>query len=313
MSQAYSEQVNLAAEATAILKTLLMLDRAYGAGYIARLLKADTRFEVRKAYHKELEIYGALDDYSMFRIEDMTYYLLEQGLVQVDNPNFGTLTISEAGRTFLGKPQDLWAKRKEVFTGWWGWTLKTGLRSLRKDAALKLGRQPYELFSNHSLQLMILQRPNTATELLAIPGLLAVDEMLQEQILEEIREVSGKKAVDDVRGIYTKAYSPSHRKVKEMYESGFSVEEIASRRELKASTVRSYLETLHEAGMVDLKPWIEENVEAKSLYKGAEYFRSVEDNQLKPAHEVLGLDYDTLRLCRLYVQQVSEPALRYAS
>jgi ATP-dependent DNA helicase RecQ len=313
MNRAYSEQINLMPDAIQVLKCLLLLDRPYGASYLARLLRGDSRFEVRKLYHKELEIFGSLEDLSSFRIEDLIYYLMEQGLIQVDNATFGTLTISQAGKDYLEAPKDLWAKRKSVFTGWWGYALKQVLRGLRKDAAGKLGKQPYELFSNHALQLMVRQLPNTKVALLAIPGLSELDEVLTEQLLNEIAEISGKKAIDAERGIFTRAYSPSHRKVKEMYESGFSLSEIATRRELKETTVQSYLETLHEAGMLDLKPWIEEKLEAKALYKGTEYFRSVEDSRLKPAHEVLGLDYDTLRLCRLYVQQVGEPMMRYAS
>ncbi|MEM7660219.1 MAG: helix-turn-helix domain-containing protein, partial [Bacteroidota bacterium] len=256
---------------------------------------------------------GSLEELSSFRLEDLVYYLLEQGLIEVENPTYGTLSISAAGKAYLESPQDLWAQRKTVFTGWWGYALKQVLKGLRKDAASKLGKQPYELFSNHALQLMVRKLPSSKIELQAIPGLSELDAVMTEQILNEIAEISGKKAIDAEKGIFTRANSPSCRKVKEMYESGFSVSEIATRRELKETTVQGYLEILHEAGMLDLKPWIEEKLEAKALYKGTEYFRSVEDDRLKPAHEVLGLDYDTLRLCRLYVLKVGEPLMRYAS
>ena len=57
-------------------------------------------------------------------------------------------------------------------------------------------------------------------------------------------------------------------------------------------------------GEIDLRPWIEKNVDSKALYKGAEYFKKVSNPKVKEAFQVLGLDYETLNLCKMYVANV---------
>lgn len=309
----YKPEVNLIHENTQILKTVLLLERKYAAPYIARILMGDSRFDLRKVTHKELETYGALDHLSSFRIEDLVYYLVEQDLLEVDDPQYGTIVISKEGSAWLDDPQDMIVNRKDVYTGWWGFELRMAVRSIRKEAAENLGKRPYELFSNYAIAQMTRELPQTEEELDTIPSMRDLDQAVKLLILTAINQVAEKKNEDANSGIYSKAHSPSHRKVKDLYESGFSLEEIAERRKLQTRTVREYLFTLQKAGMLDLKPWIEQHLDPKILYKGAEYFRTVEDRRLKAAHEVLGMDYDTLALCRDYVDRAGEPGLQYAS
>lgn len=309
----YSSEINLTHEATHILKTVMLLERPYSASYISRILVGDSRFDLRKITHKELETFGALEGISKFRLEDIIYFLIDIDLLEVLDRRYGTLKVPKAGSSWLDAPQDIMVQKKEVFTGWWGLELLLALRSIRKDAADRLGKQAYELFTNYTMACMIHELPQTEEELNQLSGLKDLEPAVKLLILSAINEIVEKKEKDALKGTYSKANSPSHRKVKDLYESGFGLEEIAERRKLQTSTVREYLFTLHEAGKLNLNPWIEQHLDPKVLYKGTEYFRSVDDRRLKPAHEVLGIDYDTLALCRHYAEKVGEPAMRYAS
>ena len=86
-----------------------------------------------------------------------------------------------------------------------------------------------------------------------------------------------------------------------LFEKGFTVEQIASQHELKTGTIQHYLLTLHQAGEIDLIPWIKDQLSTEELEKGSRYFQQHENPKLSQAFADLGLDYDTLRLCRLYV------------
>lgn len=309
----YAQKANLIHEITQILKTVLLLERNYGAGYIARIAMGDSRFDLRKAAHKHLESYGALDSLSNLRIEDIIYYLIDLDFLEVNNEQYGTIAITDEGIAWLDEPQDMHVNRKEVYTGWWGFELRMALRSIRKDAAESADKRPYELFSNHAMVRMIRELPQTEQALDELPGMKTLSQAIKLLILTAINQIIEKKEEDANSGVYTKASSPSHRKVKDLYESGFSLEEIAERRKLQTSTVLQYLFNLEKAGKLDLNPWTEQHIDPKVLYKGAEYFRSVEDRRLSAAHQVLGIDYDTLALCRNYVDRVGEPELKYAS
>ncbi|MEM7373704.1 MAG: RQC domain-containing protein [Bacteroidota bacterium] len=311
--KSFPTDINLQHESMQILKTVLLLDRPYSAAYISRILIGDNRFDLRKVSHKDLETFGALDAHSRFRLEDIIYYLTEEQLLEVTDPQYGTLKITDSGTQWLDNPQNMIVMRKEIFTGWWGFELLLAVRSIRKEAADRLGKQAYELFTNYTIACMIHQLPQDEQSLNALPGISQLEQAVKLLLLTAINQIVEKKEEDAVSGIHSKANSPSHRKVKDLYESGFSLEEIAERRKLQTTTVRKYLFTLHEAGKLDLNPWIEQQLDPKILYKGAEYFRSVDDRRLKPAHEVLGIDYDTLALCRHYAEKVGEPAMRYAS
>ena len=309
----YNPEINLAHEFIQILKTVLLLERPYGASYVARIVTGDTRFELRKVTHKQLETFGSLDEHSKFRTEDIVYHLIESNLLEVTNPQYGTIQITEIGRAWLNEPKDWIVNRKDVFTGWWGVELLTAIRKIRNEAAAQAGKLPYELFSNYAIAKMIHELPETEEGLKKMPGMQNLDQASRLLILAAIHEIIEKKVEDTESGVHSKANSPSHRQVKDLYESGFSLEEIAQRRNLQTQKAREYLFTLHKAGKLDLNPWIEQHLDPKILFKGTEYFRSVDDRRLKSAQEVLGMDYDTLAFCRLYAEKVGEAPLKYAS
>jgi len=65
--------------------------------------------------------------------------------------------------------------------------------------------------------------------------------------------------------------------------------------------VERILQDLHSDEDMNLRAWIENQVSAKVLYKGADYFRKASDQSLGTAHKALGLDMPTLVLSRLYI------------
>ena len=290
-------------ESVQILKTILLLDKSYSAGYLARVLQASEQFPLRNANHKELETYGVLSEHTYGNIADIIDYLIQESLLEVAHPTMGTLKVTAKGEEFLGDPQPLEVNRQNLRKSWYQYELMMKLKELRVQYAAKEELAPYLVFTNFTLRQLITILPETMAEMDEIPGMADQEESLKLQILASISEILEKKSQDDVSGIYSRAHSPSHRKVKEMYESGFDPAEIARRRKLQLGTVRNYLITLHQAGEIDLKPWIEETVDNKALHKAGEYFKQANSPKLKEAHEVLGLDYDTLELCRLYVGQ----------
>ncbi|MEL6673831.1 MAG: HRDC domain-containing protein [Bacteroidota bacterium] len=300
-------------ETTQVLKTVLLLPRAYSASYTVRVLLGDERFPLKDVAHRELETYSSLEDKTFGFVEDLVQYLLRRGFLQIKNTLYGTIEIGESGRSFLDQPEPIAVSRKELRKSWYDYQLLNTLRKLRKEIAEQEGKPPYTVFTNFAIQQILEKRPDSEEALLRIPGLENLPAPQRLILLTEITTLNEKIALDDRTGIYTRAFSPSHRKVKELFESGFELQEIAQRRNLQPNTVSEYLRNLARAGELDLKNWIEKQVESKALHRGAEYFRQAERPRLTEAHQVLGLDYDVLEWCRVYAQAGQEPRAVYAA
>ncbi|MDX2286421.1 MAG: RQC domain-containing protein [Bacteroidia bacterium] len=306
------QDVDLMQEAVTVIKTVLLLDRKYSAGYLSTILRADETFGLRKPAHKSIETYGALEDRSFGYVDNLIQYLLEAGLLRIEKPEYGSIEASEKGISFLTSPEPMVVSSERLRKPWYELDLIRALKQVRKTFADRHGKEPWRVFNNFTLAHIALQMPESETDLAQVPGIQQVPRECRLLILAEVSRIQEKKAQDERTGIYTKAYSSSYRKIKELFTAGLQVEEIASRRNAKPSFVIGALETLHQAGELNIRPWIEQFVDGKTLFRAAEYFRQARYAKLKEAHELLGYDYDTLRLCRVYAQSADEPAVPYA-
>lgn len=296
-----------------MLKTVLLLERSYGAGYLVRILQGDETYGLRQEGHRELETFGLLAEERFSYLDSLLQVLIEDGFLEVKDARYGTVSITQQGRDFLAQPGKLLVLRDRLKKPWHEIEAMRSLRELRKRLAGESGLQPFEVLSNYSIGEISRNLPRSEAELSHLPGLDKVRPFQRKQLIEELRRVNERKDQDDRTGVYTRAYSWSHRKVRELFEGGMDIEEIARRQKLTAEKVVEYLETLHQAGLIDLKPWIESSLDAKTLHRAAEYFRQVKSSLLREAREVLGYDTLTLRLCRVYASRAEEPPMAYAS
>jgi hypothetical protein len=306
-------ELDIAPVAVDILKTVLLLERKYSASYIVRLLKGESRFPLRKEEHGQLETFSSHEAISFMRLTDYIYFLIDLGYLAINNPLYGTLELTTTGRGWLDKNEPLMIDRKQVHSGWCEVQLGIQLKDLRRTTAEQTGNPPYEVFNNHSLELLVRQKPQTENGLKAIPGMKQLSDSLRLMILAAITDMAEKKAKDEQTGMYAKAYSPRARKIKELHEAGFDPEEIGRRQGVDSAEVYNTLESLHIAGELDLRPWIESAVDPKDLHRAATYFKEVNSPKLNDARDVLGMEYKTLQLCRMYVSQVGEPEIEYAA
>lgn len=311
--QTYNRPVDMSLEVKAILKTVLLLERDYAAGYLIRVVQGDTQFALRNESHKELETFGDLQEMFFGKIENLIYFLVKKNLLEVSNEIYGNISITKAGKTYLDTPSPIMISPVQLINNWYEIQLAQSYRRLRKEIALRDGCAPYQLFTNHTLRYMIEQPPHSDEELMEFAGMDKISFEERSMILDEVNRIMALKAIDDKTGIMTKAHSRSAQAICKLYESGMSVSSIAEEREVKITTVREHLFVLHRAGFIDLKPWIEENLDPKILHKGTEYFKQAKTPLLKEAHEVLGYAYEDLRMCKLYAGQFEEVSMKYAS
>ncbi|MEM6346018.1 MAG: helix-turn-helix domain-containing protein [Bacteroidota bacterium] len=301
--------IDVAEKAISVLKTVLLLDKAYSASYLMRLLKGDEQYPLKDEAHKQLETFGVLAEDNFSQIEGLIYYLQKQAYLCVKDESFGNIEASELATEFLGKPKPMLANRRQLTRSWLEAQLHRELRELRKELSESMEVLPYELYNNYAMHLLSTQMPATLEELNAIPAAFTIPDACKLMVLNKIEAARELKVKDERSGgLYTKAHSPSHQAVLRLCEEGCSLEEIAAARSIKPATVRSYLTNLHRTEQLDLSLVIEENLDEKILHRGVEYFSQSGDGRLKTAHESLGIDYESLHWCKLYHEiRGSEP------
>jgi len=291
-----------------VCKTVVLLERSYGADYLSRLLTGFDRFGLRKDEHKELETFGVASDIYSYKVINLIRWMTTAGYLKIVDVDYGNLNITQKGEAFLENPVEIQIPESQLKTPELDVMLELELKQLRREYSEQAEIMPYEVFNNYSMEQIVKVKPEHVTALKMIPGFGQIRiNKYGHAILKAVKRVK-----EDGPGVLLqkKASRQSHQSVKDLFLAGKDIAQIAEERKIKATTIMNYLENLHRAGQIDLCTWIEEQVDPQALHKGTAYFKQTQNPKLEEAFSVLGLDYTTLRMCRLYVANVqSEDAV----
>ncbi|HYX48122.1 MAG TPA: helix-turn-helix domain-containing protein, partial [Ktedonobacteraceae bacterium] len=173
------------------------------------------------------------------------------------------------------------------------------LRALRKRIADELNVAPYVVFADLSLRSMAQRKPQTRAQFAQIPGVGSNKlDMYSEAFMNEIRDYRREKSSQRPKNYDSSVNGGmTHQLTLSLYRQGLSIEEIASQRNLKSSTISSHLTELVEAG---------EAIDINRLVKPEHYnvivdaLRQIGDEFLKPVKDFLGdeYSYEEIRLVR---------------
>lgn len=298
-------QVSITAETTEILKTILLLQDSFAANYLINILRGKKEF-LREEVHAEFETFNSLPGRSGDYLRNVIHVLVQREYLTIEEGTSGKLSISEKGCAFLDHPEEMEVKKRDLRMSTYDYMLLSELRKLRKQLVKAESKPAFRIFTDYTLDRIIDEKPLDLMGLKLVPGFGDYKaNRFGPAVLRVVQQVMDRKQEDDAIRLLKKIRRPSYQNVKALFESGLSEEEIARKRMVKPQTIRTTLLDLDRAGEIDLRPWIEETVSPEVLEKGSEYFQQAEQVRLKDAYETLGLDYDTLRLCRLYVAKLS--------
>ena len=297
---------NVRFAATAIFKTITLLDKRYAADYLDRILRAEDRFGFREEEHKQLETYGLLENFWRSRVQAIMDVLVEDGYLVIKDTTYGNLELSNLANAFMEAPHDMFVESNRLRTAPKDGILFSQLRQLRKQLSDGGGIQPYEVFTNFGLKGLVKNKPSDIASLKEVPGIShAQADRFGQIILSQIKDVEENAwKLITVR----KAHYPSSQEIKVLFDQGKSLQEITEVKGWTEDSVVRTIEALHLAGEINANPWIEKQLDAKAFNKGIKYFQEVENPRLKAAYETLELDYRTLRMCRLYISDVIQIA-----
>ena len=303
---AKSSRLNLKEEARIMLTMVQETGEKYGSSYLLQLLKGDQRYAPKAEAHLSVTGYGTFPEAHPDRLRNILRFLQRRELLRVQDERYGVWALTEAGIAFLQAPHDLWVDYRSLRRKPYEQKLLNELRRLRRELSQSRGVAPFEVFTDYQLESLVALLP---TDVATLTRMGSFDDekvnLYGPALLKLTQAAQAAKTQAAQAQLEKQTKSPAHQATKSLFEAGLSETEIAARREVKPATVRQQLLRLHRAGEINLTPWIEQTVAPEDLAKGGEFFQKQDNPRLKAAFEALGLDYATLRLCRLYVSDLS--------
>ncbi len=295
---------NIKAEAIILFNTILATKQLYGMSYIVRLVRGDRYFELKKAEHEKLPTFGTLTDSYEYKVKNLITWLLKNGYLTITNLQYGSLGLTAKAYLLMHSEEELLIEAADLKTTAENRVLADSLKRIRKDIAEKEEKAVYEIFTDWSMQKLIDEKPKNVTELkLLAPMSESYIDSYAHLFLKAIEMAKSESVVQLQVLLQEKVKMPEYQMIKALFLSGYSIEKIGKERQVELNTVLSYLGDLHKTGEIDLKPWIQQRVDAPVLHKATTFFAQTQGT-FQEALQVLGLDYETLRLAKLYVSKV---------
>ncbi|MFZ2449826.1 MAG: DNA helicase RecQ [Methylovulum miyakonense] len=235
------------------LSCIYRTQQRFGVGYLIDVLLGKQTPRISQFGHQGLSTFGigtALDEqqwHSVFR------QLVARGLVSVDFDHYGALQLTESCRPILRgeqklmlrkdvKPEKIKASRTNRAQGDSS-SLWEALRAKRKEIAEAQDVPPYVIFHDATLMAMMEAKPADLRQMAMISGIGTRKlEQYGEQFLAVINVFAG--AGEDLADTASESLN--------LFRLGFTVAQVAEKRNLKASTVYTHLAQSLEQGLLEL-------------------------------------------------------------
>lgn len=299
------ENLNIQNEVKNLLELVKELEGRYTKNYITKILKGNTTFISLE--HQKLAQFGSLKEWTYSQINSLFDFLSNKEYLILNNQHKGTYQISQRGINYLNKSTEFWIKDYELKPSKKHYYVAIkALKDERKRQAEEKGLSTYELCSNFQLEQLVINDFKTVEELLKHPFYLDWEGKIDwERMLLRLKEV--KNEYYQVKNLKRRK---TYDKIQNLINQNASINDIIKCLNIKVSTLLNYVESIYENGNENLKLWIYKNVDKKQLVKCVEYFTRTKNLKLKEAKEQLQLDYEIIRLGRIYyrLQQITVAA-----
>ena len=283
------ETTDITTDSKKILSCIKRMNQRFGSGLVTDVLKGAKSSKIKSFGFDTLSTYGIMSEYTKDTIKDLIYFLITEGYIKSVGDKYPILVLDKSADDILFKdkhvfikkriekitPKNVVADSKEELN--YDSNLFEILRNLRKEIADINHVPPFIVFTDVSLKEMSTYFPINVESMLEISGV-GVNklekygdifiETVNKYVVENNIEVPERKyknsreasALDSI--FYNMEPQNIPSKVKEdtrivsynLYKDGKSIDEIASLRGLKRSTIEGHLVKCFELGMdIDLE------------------------------------------------------------
>ena len=274
----------------------------FGVSYLVDVLLGRQHERIRQFGHDKISTYGIGEELNARQWKSLFRQLIAQGYLRLDPQGHGGLLLSEHCRPLLRGEEKLLLreetrrskgerreKAKPTYSSAQG-ALWEALRKKRRELAEEQGVPPYVIFHDATLMAMMEYAPRNLEQMANISG---VGERKLEAYGQQFLDVLLEYA--DQAGVPTSAESDTVEESVQLFRCGFSIEDIAKRRKLKASTIYSHLAKGIEQGLVELHEVVELEQQQIDLAKDL-MLEQTGEIRLKPVFDAFDgrLDYGVL-------------------
>ncbi|MEH1823522.1 MAG: DNA helicase RecQ [Nostoc sp.] len=298
-------------EAMKFLSCVARCKERFGMLYIIDVLRGAKSQKIVQNEHDQLSTYGIGKDKSVDEWRMLGRSLLHQGLLEQTSDGYSVLKLNPLSWEVMRRQRTVslavpvaqkinWEEGSEKAVE--AEILMQRLRSLRKQLADEQAVPPYVVFQDSTLKLMAQQQPTTITEFGKLSGV-GSHKLSQygDKFLTEIRAYRQEKGLLDPPQVnFTPSISlPSDTEIFtfQLHKQGLSVDEIATKRNIRPTTIIRHLADLIEKNQpVDLN----QLVSLEHQQKIWQVLEVLGDISLTPIREQLGESYsfDEIRLVR---------------
>lgn len=306
-------------DAQKFLSCVARCQEQFGMAHIIDVLRGSRNDKVLRHKHEQLSTHGIGKNRNVDEWRLLARTLIQQGLIDETSDGHSILKLNAHSWEVMRKQRQVWvavspspAPGQPTSQPPFGQELTNPataglfqhLCQLRKQVADEQSVPPYVIFSDASLRAMAIRWPTNLAAFSRIPGVgrrkLEQYGRLFTDTIRKFRQSYGLKA-DQGAQAKTAQVTPSSTQLVtlQLFRQGLTVQQIAERRQLKATTIETHLAELIEQGeAIDLDDIVEPNRQA--VIRAA--LETIGASALKPVYEYLQgqYSYGELRLVRAY-------------
>lgn len=300
----------------AVIETINALRTPFRSEHIVDILRGRLTTDVKNYAHEELEMFGSCDDTDTRTLGAVIRQAIISGYLERDIENFGLLSVTEKGQSFLGnhesfaivKDRDFTEEDYEEETAGTAAidpTLYNILRGLRNSIAHRVNLPPYVVFQDPSLEAMATMYPATVSELQNIPGVGAGKaSRYGKEFVDVINRYVEDNEIERPEDLRVRTVPANSLKISiiQAIDRKIPLDELATSKGMDYDKLIDEVESIVYAGnKLNINYYVDSVLEPELQDEIYDYFRTSETDDLQTAYKSLDGEYseEEIRLVRI--------------
>lgn len=314
-------KIEAGAQLLTALKAIAAIKENFRSDYVIDFIMGRETDEIVAHKHHELEAFGSGEDDNEKIWNPLIRQALIAGYLKKDVENYGLLKITPEGKKFIKKPESFMIVEDNEFneddeasldgaaggTSALDPTLSAMLKDLRKKVSKKMGRPPYVIFQDVSIDQMATDYPVTLEELKNIQGVGEgkVKQPYAKEFVDLIKRYCDENDIvrqADLRVRTVAKKSMLKVSIIQCIDRQIALDDIANAKGIDFDEMLDEVEAIVYSGTkINIDYFLDEVMDEDHVDDIYEYFKESETDDLETAIRELGEDYseDEIRLVRI--------------
>ena len=303
-----------------VLNTVIALKENFRSDYVIDFIMGRETEDIIAHNHQEHDLFGAGEDEDEKLWNPVIRQALIAGYLKKDVENYGLLKITSAGKKFLKKPESFMIVEDKEFNDDYESTpeqeggtsaldpvLNSMLKDLRKKVSKKMGRPPYVIFQDVSLEQMATDYPVSLEELKNIQGVGEgkVKQPYAQEFVDLIKRYCEENDITrqaDLRARTVAKKSMLKVKIIQGIDRQVALDDIANAQGLEFEELLDEVEAIVYSGTkLNIDYFLDEVMDEDHIDDIYDYFSESDTDSLEAAIDELGdeCSEDEIRLVRI--------------